>query len=127
MSDKRKPRTIAEEILNKDKSIVEEDFEYEEKTSIGGKMMYCRKFSNLSLEEMSEYFGIEKSLLNEYEKDITQPSLQFLLLFSKTFDIPMEKFVDDSVDFFDFVCDYDYFHFFRFRGIYKILYKNLKK
>ncbi|MDE6110501.1 MAG: helix-turn-helix transcriptional regulator, partial [Eubacterium sp.] len=68
--------------------ITYEDYECEEKTSIGAKMAYCRKFSELSLEEMSEYLKINASLLNEYEKDITQPPLKFLLHFSKTFDIP---------------------------------------
>lgn len=98
---------------------VEDIEECEEKTSVGGKMAYCRTFSNLSLEEMSKYFGIEASLLKEYEQDITEPSLQFLFRFSKAFDIPMEKFVDDSYDFYDFALDYDQFHFYKFIGLYR--------
>lgn len=95
------------------------DYDCEEKTSVGGKMAYCRIYSNLSIEKMSKYFGIEASLLNEYEQDITEPSLEFLFRFSKAFDIPMEKFVDDSYDFYDFALDYNTFHFYKFRGLYR--------
>lgn len=47
--------------------------------------------------------------------------LDCLAKFSRFFEITMEKFVDDSIDFYDFAREYDLFHFLKYRVIYNAL------
>lgn len=99
------------------------DTECEEETSIGRKMTYCRKILGFTRKEMADIFETSPRKLSNYEKDISNPPLTTLLLYSKYFEIPMEDFVDDFVTMKEFSINYCIFHFIKFKTIYKFIHK----
>ena len=97
------------------------DTEFEEKTTVGRKMAYCREILRFSLEEMADVFEITAEQLSNYENDVCVPPLNTLHSYAEYFEIPMEHFADDFVSIQEFKIKYSLFQFIKFKTIYKFM------
>lgn len=104
-----------EEVIRMEEMMLNEKTE---KSSLGEKMAYCRYIVEFTLEALGKYLGVDEKQLHDYELDIVEPPLKFLLKFSKCFNIPIEDLIDDDLGLEIFSCKYDTDHFLRFQAVF---------
>ncbi len=66
------------------------------KISIGKKLNYCRTSAKLTQNHLSSLFNLDRSVISNYERGISIPSLSILLLYSKYFFVNISDIVDTS-------------------------------
>jgi transcriptional regulator with XRE-family HTH domain len=63
---------------------------------VSDNIKYFRKQKGLTQEQLAEKIGIKRSLLGAYEEGRAEPGLNYLIIMSKLFDIPVDDLI--SVD-----------------------------
>ena len=82
---------------------------------LGPKLIYSRKNADLTVAQMAKLLQIDKDEYHSWEMNKTEPPLEMIYKIAKSFDIPLEDFLNDDMDIVKFQVKYDVFHFANFR------------
>lgn len=73
-----------------------------ESAPIGDKIRFYRRKKKMLIRELAKAVGISRYAMMDYERSITEPSLDIILKISKILDVDKEKLFDNYFKFLDY-------------------------
>lgn len=84
----------------------EKNLKYKKDIILGKKIKYCRQQAHLTKDKMGLLTGVDSSLLSKYENSLCSPTIEFILQFSKYFNVSFDDLTNDRLSLSKFKLKY---------------------